>query len=939
LSAQPPRPSSTPPVHASVLIELVEQLARELHPTQEGQRVRLDTRLDAEAGIDSLARVELIARLEQQLGLHVQEQAVMAAHTVRDLLGALGHRPSGLTPVPRPAVANTPAAPATLAIPEQAGTLVDVLGWHARKHGDWPHIQLHGDGDALETLTYGQLLEGAERVAAGLRDRGLEPGQTAALMLPTGREFFLAFFGILLAGAVPVPIYPPMRMAQIEDHLRRQTAILGNAQARLLITVPEAQLVGRLLRAQLPDLTAVLSVSELTRCGGRTQVAPDAEALALLQYTSGSTGTPKGVMLTHANLLANIRAMGQVTEASSADVFVSWLPLYHDMGLIGAWLGSLYHGCRYVVMPPLSFIARPQRWLWAIDRHRGTLSAGPNFAYELCASRIDPAELRGLDLSSWRLAFNGAEPVSPATIRRFTERFAAYGFRAVSMTPVYGLAECSVGLSFPPLERGPRVERVRRDAFLQHGQVEPAGPDDNKPLLHVACGRPLPHHQVRVVAPDGHELAEREEGRIEFRGPSATVGYYRNPEATARLLRNGWLDSGDYGYLAGGELYVSGRAKELIIRAGRNIYPYELEDAVGALPGVRKGNVAVFGSVDPEQGTERLIVLAETRLRHESKRAELRERIQALVTELTLTPPDEIVLAPPRSVLKTSSGKIRRAACRDLYERGELGRQRAPWVQLVRLAAAGTGPQLRRGWRSVRHVLYGAYAWGLLATFALPTWLAVLALREETSRRRVLAAAGRAVLHLTGGSLSVEGSEHLPQDGPCVVVANHASYIDSLVLSVVMPERFRFVAKRELVDQWFARLFLERLGTQFVERFDAAAGVRDAERVTRAVQDGAAMVFFPEGTFTRAPGLRPFRLGAFTAAVQAGAPVIPVAIQGTRSVLPAGHWLPRRAPIRVTFTPPLRPQGGDWRAALQLRDAARAQILRHCGEPDLVRAT
>ncbi len=214
-----------------------------------------------------------------------------------------------------------------------------------------------------------------------------------------------------------------------------------------------------------------------------------AEDTAFLQYTSGSTGIPKGVILSHANLLANIRAMGRAINAGPDDVFVSWLPLYHDMGLIGAWLGSLYHGCQFVVMSPLAFLMHPERWLWTIHRHRGTLSASPNFGYELCLNRIDPAQLAGLDLRSWRLAFNGAEPVSPETVLRFSHRFASYGFRPEAMAPVYGLAESTVGLAFPPVGRGPVIDHVRRLPMLQSGRAEPAGPDETDPLRFVACGR------------------------------------------------------------------------------------------------------------------------------------------------------------------------------------------------------------------------------------------------------------------------------------------------------------------------------------------------------------------------------------------------------------------------------------------------------------------
>ncbi|GGN71916.1 AMP-binding protein [Nocardia rhizosphaerihabitans] len=329
--------------------------------------------------------------------------------------------------------------------------------------------------------------------------------------------------------------------------------------------------------------------------------------------------------LTHANLLSNIRAMGEASEVAASDVFVSWLPLYHDMGLIGAWLSCLYFGVPLAVMSPLDFLARPAQWLWAIHANQGTLSAAPNFAYELCLRKIADAELDGLDLGSLRILFNGAEPVSADTVTRFGERFAAYGLRREAQAPVYGLAEACVGLTLPPVGRGPIVDRIDRNRFLRTGKATRAAADDPDPLRFVGCGRTIPGHQIRLVDSAGNVLGDRREGRIEFCGPSATAGYFRNPRATTALLRHGWLDTGDLGYFVDGELYVTGRIKDFIIRAGRNLHPEELERAVGDIPEIRKGCVAAFATAEPAGGTERLVVFAETRQTAAAAVAQLRE--------------------------------------------------------------------------------------------------------------------------------------------------------------------------------------------------------------------------------------------------------------------------------------------------------------------------
>jgi 1-acyl-sn-glycerol-3-phosphate acyltransferase len=919
------------------LLEVIQTLALELHPQRQNQvAASLDSSLERELGFDSLGRVELLQRVERTFGVQLPDQSLATAETPRDLLRALTTAGAHSRAPQTKTMRDTPLA-AVESAPIHAGTLVEVLEWHVQAHPGRPHLYLYGESDTAEEISYAEVHAGAIAVASGLQARGLQSSQTVAIMLPTGREFFSSFYAVLLAGGIPVPIYPPARLSQIEDHLRRQASILNSARTTMLITVPEGQRLARLLSTQVEGLRSVVTVQELSS-GGEAYAAPalQPEDIAFLQYTSGSTGTPKGVILTHANLLANIRAMGQVAGTTSREIFVSWLPLYHDMGLIGACFGSLYYACPLVLMSPLAFLSRPERWLWAIHHHRGTISAAPNFAYELCLRRIDDRDLEGLDLSSWQMALNGAEPISTETVRGFCERFGPYGFRPQTMTPVYGLAESSLGAAFPPPGRGIHIDRIQREPFSRSGQAIPADPGDTTALSFVSCGRPLPGHQIRIVDATGYEAAERQVGHLQLKGPSATSGYFRNPEATRLLFDGEWLNSGDLAYIAGGEIYITGRVKDLIIRAGRNIYPQEIEEAVGNLVGIRKGCVAAFGSPDPVSGTERLVVVAETRETDPQAHEQLRGQVDATIVDLLGTPADDVVLAAPQTVLKTSSGKVRRAACRERYEQGDLGRpQRAVWWQVTRLAWAGALPQVRQVWRSLKEILYAGYAWSALGICAAALWIAVALLPKLAWRKIMARGTSRLLLRLFGIPLRVRGIEHLPRDRAYVLVVNHASYLDPLVLLAALPSTVSFVAKREFTEQFFARMLFQRLGTEFVERFDAQRGVEDTEHVRQAVQQGRSMLFFPEGTFGRAPGLRPFRLGAFVVAAQTGVPVVPMAVSGTRSILRSGQWFPRRGTVSVTIGSPIMPQGNDWTAAIALREGARAQILSYCGEPDL----
>ena len=939
------KPEIPPAPSTEKLLLLIQELIAEVHPQRRhGQTIRLDSHFEKDLGLDSLSRVELIARVEKRFELSLPERSFAEIETARDLLRATQRAGMIRASLGDASLETTSLGQAEPA-PAAAKTLLEVLDWHVEQHPDRPHIQLYQDKGEGKRLSYRQLKTGAAQVAAGLQHAGLQPAEPVAIMLPSGTDYFYSFFGILMAGGIPVPVYPPARPSQLEDHMLRHARILANCLARTLITVPEASKVARLLKSQAPALKHIVTVSALLASAVMaTPPTLNSNDIAFIQYTSGSTGNPKGVILTHANLLANIRAMGQTTEVTSEDIFVSWLPLYHDMGLIGAWLGSLYYAVLLVVMPPLSFLARPERWLWAIHRYRGTLSASPNFGYEYCLKRLKDDDLQGLDLNCWRAAFNGAEAISPDTLQQFMARFARYGFHAGAMMPVYGLAESAVGLAFPPLHRGPVIDQVERNEFMRSGQANAVPDHGQQPLRFVSCGSPLPSHQIRVVDQAAHELPERRQGRLEFRGPSATSGYYRDADNTRRLFHQDWLDSGDLAYIANGEIYITGRIKDIIIRAGRNIYPHELEDAVGNISGIRTGRVAVFGSVDSRTATERLIVLAETRSQEEAERERLRSEINSLATDLVGAAPDETILAPPGTVLKTSSGKIRRAASRELFEKGEIGKRRRslPW-QLMRLALASVWPQLRRALRSLSATTYAAYCWLVFAALAPFAWISVTLLPGYALRWSAMGGYTRLLAKATGTTIIVNGQEHLPAAGKaCVLVANHASYLDSYALVAALPGRFRFIAKAELAKSFLVRKPLQNIHTEFVERFDISKSVRASRHLAEVLQSGHALMFFPEGTFTRVPGLRPFHLGAFTVAADAGVAVIPVAIRGTRSILRADSWFPRHGAIHISIGSAIHPstirkQAGtdSWKDAIALRDHCRTFILRHCGEPDL----
>ena len=927
------------------LLQLIRHFGNELNVRKQAlQRLQVDSSFDKDLGLDSLTRMEILSRVEDYYDVALSEESYSRIETPRDLWREIQNTSPQ---IPKKIVLDHFTSQQDYAeeIPYNAQTLIEVLDWHVQNHPERTHITLYNDHDNGENISFGVLAQEAATIAAGLQYHGLKPRQTVALMLPTSREYFVSFFAILLAGAIPVPLYPPARRTQVEEHLRRHQRILENCQAVILITVDENKALAAELTNQLSDLQQIISPQELTTTNNtffRTKTS--SQDIAFLQYTSGSTGTPKGVILSHYNLLSNVQAMGERVGAKSSDVYVSWLPLYHDMGLIGAWFGSLYYGMHLVVMPPLSFLARPSRWLNALHRYRGTLTGAPNFAYELCLQRIGDKQLAALDLSSVRCIFNGAEPISPNTMAQFNRKFKPCGLTETAMQPVYGLAECSVGLTFPATKRPPLIDQIDRVTFMKTGRAVTTTKSETA-LLFPACGIPLSQHEIRIVDDAELELPERQQGRLEFRGPSATSGYYRNPEATKKLFHGDWLDSGDLAYIANGELYITGRIKDIIIHAGRNIYPHELEQAIGHIDGIRNGCVAVFGSQNQDSGTEQLVVLAETKIEDPKQREQLVVQINSISSDLVGSPPDEIALVKPHTVLKTSSGKIRRSACRDLFEQGFINQDNPQNVQLLLLRSyfKNAVKQFNNMLGNTTAWLYGIYAWAVFLLCSIIGWPMVI-ICPRTWSRPIMRFVFRVLTVACNIKINIIGQENInPEQAPFIFVSNHASYLDSMILLLAIPIDFNFVAKTELKNHIIARLLLQKLDTQFVERFDIQQSLSDSKKLIVEASKNHSLLFFPEGTFTRMPGLLAFRMGAFTTAAATGRPVIPVAIRGTRSILRANNWLPRKAMITVTIGKPIKPETDGkttdlettWDIAVKMKDEARSHILKHIGEPDL----
>jgi fatty-acyl-CoA synthase len=542
-----------------------------------------------------------------------------------------------------------------------APTLVDAVRALADDHARG-FVFVRPDGQE-RLFSFHDIADECERRAGHLAARGLSKGDRLALVIPDSEEFVLSFLGALFAGVVPVPIYPQLSFKNIDGYHDTVAHIVRASGARMLLTTSATRPYVEPALERAGSGTALASVDELAGDAGRADPGVVAGDLAFLQFTSGSTSRPKGVMVTHANLAANAEAfmLHGLHRDPSVDKGVSWLPLFHDMGLIGFVVGPLFTNVPCVFLPTASFVRAPRLWLDKIHEHRGTITYAPNFAYALVAKRLKDKDVEGLDLSCLRIAGCGAEPIQARALREFAERLAPAGFDARAFVPSYGMAEATLALTFMPLGEGLKTDRHQEQEL-------------------VDCGQAFPEHELAIVDEAGRRLGDREVGQIVARGPSVTRGYFDEPELTAQTYKplpgdasgEPWLHTGDLGYLVGGRLYVCGRLKDIIIVRGRNYYPSDIEWAISDLPGIRRGNVVAF-AVGEGVGEEQLVVCCEGAA---ADAASIREGASACIAAKFGLTVHEVVVAPLASLPRTSSGKPQRRRTRQMYVDGTLPRAR-----------------------------------------------------------------------------------------------------------------------------------------------------------------------------------------------------------------------------------------------------------------------
>ncbi|MFT7520524.1 MAG: fatty-acyl-CoA synthase [Kiritimatiellia bacterium] len=524
------------------------------------------------------------------------------------------------------------------------------------------------------THTFPQIEQQTRNRAAALAKLGLKKGDRAGVVIVEPEDFVLTFFAMFRLGVVPVPLYPPMSMGNLDSYAERTAMVLRSAEAQVLVASTSLQNVLWSLVDAVPTLRSLVKAEDLRKGGPEIELPTIVPSdTAFLQYTSGSTSAPKGVIVTHSSLVANcvsIMEHGLKLDADRGDIAVSWLPLYHDMGLIGFVITPILFGVPTVYIPTLRFIRRPTCWLETMHRHRACASFGPNFAYALVARKAKPADLDRWDLSCVRILGCGAEPIHPDTMRKFTKIFSEHcGLPTSAMLPAYGMAEATLAISLKPVESTMITRVVHADTFQSDGRV--SEPVEGQPFEeHVSCGVPFPGHEVAIVDESGAHLVDGHQGEICVKGPSVTPGYFKNPDATAAAFRDGWLHTGDLGYMLDNNIFVTGRVKDLVILNGRNVHPQAIEWLAANVEGVRKGNVVAFSR--PGSHSEELVVALETRIEdHQALGREVRKAVQKGLALAV----SEVICLKPGTLPKTSSGKLQRSKTRGQYLRGVIGKE------------------------------------------------------------------------------------------------------------------------------------------------------------------------------------------------------------------------------------------------------------------------
>ena len=518
-------------------------------------------------------------------------------------------------------------------------------------------------------ISYSQLLRGAQGFSASLKKEGVAPGEVVLLILRHGEELIYSYFGAIIHGAIPSVMSFLTEKLSPERYRADLSTLISVTRPAAIVTYGEfVDEVREALKGEDSVRAVIVAESvpaEKVNISSWSGLKRKPEDIALLQHSSGTTGLQKGVALSYQAVFNQLDAYSKVLGLNEKDVIVSWLPLYHDMGLIAGFLLPIFYGIPLVLMSPFDWVRAPYRLMQSVSKYKGTLSWLPNFAYNFCAQKIRDRHLEGVDLSTWRAVINCSEPVRWESHLAFQEKFQAYGLPENALHSSYAMAENVFAVTQSTLGSKPRVEVIEREAFMMERVVRDA--NDKASVTVMSSGHALPNVQIKIVDEKGNELPERVIGEIALKSDCMLTGYYNRPDATEKAFVDGWYVTGDYGFISGGEIFVSGRKKDMIIVGGKNVYPQDLEKLSYEVPGVHAGRSVAFGLFDEEQGTEEVVIIAEADSDDEAKNQKIAELIRQHVTKNSAIALRHVKVVGPKWILKTSSGKTARSANKEKY--------------------------------------------------------------------------------------------------------------------------------------------------------------------------------------------------------------------------------------------------------------------------------
>jgi acyl-CoA synthetase (AMP-forming)/AMP-acid ligase II len=550
-------------------------------------------------------------------------------------------------------------------------TLADLIHQNYSKNPEKAAIILQHAGQDDKPVSYHDLVTGSARYARTYAEAGLQPGEVIILILQHGEDLVYSFWGAILHGAIPA-IMPFLTEKLSPERYRADlAALLSVTQPTAIVTYPEFESDIRSAMTADSSVRTVLLTSQLA-----PETEPDFSQLrglhckptdiVLLQHSSGTTGLQKGVALSHEAVLNQLNAYTHTLQLTSDDVLVSWLPLYHDMGLIAGFLMPILMGITLVLQSPFDWVRAPHKLFQSVSKYKGTLSWLPNFAYNFCAQKIRERDLEGVDLSSWRVITNCSEPVKWESHQAFFQRFEKYGLRESALNCSYAMAENVFGVTQTPLGTKPVTDEIDRESYINEHIANP--PMDGKPTLKMmSSGRALPNTRLLILSEDGKSLPDKVIGEVALQSDCMLTGYYHRPDATEKALRDGWYLTGDYGYTLNGEVFVAGRKKDMIIVGGKNVYPQDLESLAYEVPGIHAGRAVAFGIEDAKAGTEEVVIVAEVDTENPKERQRIADALRKHITQNSAIALRHAHIVDPKWILKTSSGKTARSANREKF--------------------------------------------------------------------------------------------------------------------------------------------------------------------------------------------------------------------------------------------------------------------------------